>query len=266
MIVTVATSSLQVASFPQFCRLQDKPAELRRSVLSCLRTASIVTVPALAGLAVISRQVLTAIGPKWIDGTNGLRILCAVAAVTPILYFVGPLLQAKSKPHYLAIIEWAHAAIGAGSLVVAGALLKQSSTSVQVTGMAATRFVTAVLLLTPVIIWLFNRFAQVQADAMLKVMAPSLSAAGVMSGVVLLISHSALFEKLSLWPALIVEIAIGGLVASAMLLWLDKELRRMVADWVAKFRGSDATVRLSPPPLAPGPEVPQVEVPEVVKD
>jgi O-antigen/teichoic acid export membrane protein len=266
MIVTVATSSLQIASFPQFCRLQDKPAELRRSVLSCLRTAAIVTIPALAGLAVISRRVLMAIGPKWIDGTDALRILCVVAAVQPILYFVGPLLQAKSKPHYLAIIEWTHAAIGAGSLVVAGALLKHSSTSVQVTGMAATRFVTAVLLLTPIIIWLFNQFAQVTVGAMLKVMAPSLLAAGATSGTVLLISHSALLERLSIWPALIVEIAIGGLVASAMLLWLDKELRRMVADLVAKFRGSDATVRLSTPQLASRPEVPEVEVPEVVKD
>jgi O-antigen/teichoic acid export membrane protein len=266
MVINVATSSLQIASFPQFCRLQDKPAELRRSVLSCLRTAAIVTIPALAGLAVVSRKVLTAVGPKWVDGTDALRILCVVAAAQPILYFVGPLLQAKGKPHYLAVLTWANAAICAGSLAVAGVLLRHASIPTQVTGMAATRFVTGVLLLTPIVIAFFNWLAQVRVGAMLKVMAPSLLSAGVMSAVVLLISHSALFERLSIWPALIVEIAIGGLVASAMLLWLDKELRRMVADLVVKFRGSDATVRLSTPQLAPGPEVPEVEVPEVVKD
>ena len=146
-VVTVATSSLQSASYPQFCRLQDKPAELRQSVLSCLRFAVTITIPALAGLAVVSKYVLAAVGPQWVASTNALRILCVVGMVLPIAYFGGPLLQAKGKPHFVAFIVWVQAAITAGSLVMAGRLLKHSSVGVQVTGIAVAQLIMAALIL-----------------------------------------------------------------------------------------------------------------------
>ena len=36
-VLAIATSSVQAVSFPEFARLQDKPEELRQSILSCVR-------------------------------------------------------------------------------------------------------------------------------------------------------------------------------------------------------------------------------------
>jgi O-antigen/teichoic acid export membrane protein len=260
-IVSVGTSSLQAASFPQFCRLQDKPDELRQSVLTCVRMAAIITVPMLAGLAVISGPLLSAIGSQWIDGTNALRILCVVAIVQPIFYFVGPLLQALSRPHHLALLEWGHTAIAAGSWVLAGELLKHESTPVQITGIAATRFVTAVLLLTPVIVWLFRQLADVRFGQLLQVMAPSFLAGGAVGFVVFATSSSVLFQMMSPWPALLSEIVVGGIAASGMLLWLDRELRRTAEELLMKVRALGLAVW--PPKNS---ITPQADPPQATKD
>ncbi len=234
-VVTVATSSLQSASYPQFCRLQDKPAELRQSVLSCLRFAVTITIPALAGLAVVSKYVLAAVGPQWVASTNALRILCVVGMVLPIAYFGGPLLQAKGKPHFVAFIVWVQAAITAGSLVMAGRLLKHSSVGVQVTGIAVAQLITAALIPVPVALWIFSRFAGVRFRSMLKTTAPSLLSASGMVAILLLISRTGLLQKLSLWPALICQVLVGALVASLILLWADKDLLKMVHNVAARL-------------------------------
>ena len=93
MIVTGATNSLQAAAFPQFCRIRDTPEELRRSVLSCFRTASILSIPALAGLAVISKPLLSILGNKWAGASTAMVILSVAAMVQPVAWFTAPLLQ-----------------------------------------------------------------------------------------------------------------------------------------------------------------------------
>jgi O-antigen/teichoic acid export membrane protein len=245
MIVTVATSSLQNASFPQFCRVQDKPAELRQSVLSCLRFAATITIPTLAGLAVVSRLVLAAVGPQWVDANTALKICCLVAMVMPIAYFGGPLLQAKGKPHFVALIVWIQAALTVGSLVIAGRILEHSAVRFQVTGIATAHFITAALIPLPVAFWIFRRFADVRLPAILKTTAPSLLSATIMVSTLLLLSRASFLERFGIWPALISEVLVGAVVASVALLWLDKNIRRMLLELALKWREGPRTPEIT---------------------
>ena len=106
----------------------------------------------------MSPLLVSALGPKWADTADALRILAVIMMVCPVSNFLGPLLQAVSKPHSLAVIEWAHAIISAGSLVVAGEVLKHSSTWGQVTGMAVTRILTTAMLMAPLVFWLLPKY------------------------------------------------------------------------------------------------------------
>jgi PST family polysaccharide transporter len=68
-VITLAMSSIQAVSFPEFSRLQHQPEELRKSALSCVRLTSAITVPALAGLAAVSTPLMAVIGPQWVPAS-----------------------------------------------------------------------------------------------------------------------------------------------------------------------------------------------------
>ncbi len=257
MIVASATSSLQAAAFPEFCRLQDDKEKLRKSVLSCLRVSAVLTIPALVGLAVISRPLMAAFGPAWVQGSNALVILCILAMLQPLSYFVGPLLQAVSHPRYLAILEWGHALASAGFLVLAGVLLKYQPDQIQVTGVAITRFLTSGILLAPFIFWAMRKFAGIRLQAILRVGMPSFLAAGVMGVVVYMTSTSAFTRSLKPWIGIALDVFVGFIVASGVLLWLDKELRRTISGFLSSFTRprfsswpSNASVPVPPDPSA----------------
>jgi PST family polysaccharide transporter len=235
-VITATTSSLQVASFPQFCKLQDKPDELRKSVLSCFRVSSIVTIPALVGIAAISKWLMLAMGPKWVDASTGVVILCVVGILQQPVYFVGTFLQAIAKPHYLAVIEWAHAAVSAGSLLAASILLKDQVVSVQVTGIAITRLITTVLFLLPLLIYVLRKYARITVSAAMQVMRPSLLAATATGLAVVLITLAGLLQNFKLWTAIAIQVALGGAAGVAVLLWLDNALRNAVDDLVRRMR------------------------------
>lgn len=257
-IVTIATNSLLNASFPQFCRVQDRPDELRKSVLSCLRFAAVITMPALAGLAMVSHHVLEVIGPQWVDATTALRICCVVSAVFPIAYFSGPLLQAKGKPHFVAYIVWAQAVLTAVSLVVAGRLLERSSIAAQVSGIAVAHFITAALIPLPVAFWIFNRFAGVRLGALLKTIAPSLWSALSIIAVLEVVSYTG-YQSLGLWPSLIGEVLIGSIAGCGVLMWLDRDLWRMLLELGGKKRRPTAQSGTSFQELIPDPATADID-------
>jgi teichuronic acid exporter len=232
-VVTAATSSLQAASYPQFCRLQDRPEELRQCLLSCLRITAIITIPALIGMAVTSKTIMSIIGPAWAGASTALVILCVVGIAQSVSYFVGPILQALGKPHYLAVLEWTHALVSAGLLALAAAVLRNKSTSAQVTGIAATRSITVIIFLTPVVFACLRKYVGVRMGSIVRAIGPSLASATVMGCVVVIASKGLITQKV--WPAFVCEISVGIAVASGMLFLLDKELRKTVTTFAKQF-------------------------------
>ena len=106
-LLDTTTTPLQLAAFSQFSRLQDHRAELRQSALQCLRLGATLTIPSLAGLALVSTPLMAAMGPQWAPAAGVLQILCALGMVLTFTRFTETLLPALSRPQYLAIIKWA---------------------------------------------------------------------------------------------------------------------------------------------------------------
>jgi O-antigen/teichoic acid export membrane protein len=224
-VTTVTTSSIQAVSLPEFSRLQDQPEELRRSIITCLRLAATVTLPAMAGLYVVSDATVMVVGQKWILAATVLRILSVLGMLTFFTMFTGPLLQALSRPHHLAVLEWSRTLVGGGLLVIAGVWVRHSSVQWQIDAIALTRFGMGALLVLPVFLYLLLRLGDVPLRDMLVSIAPaSASALAVFASVFLLYPSHLLADSRPVIQ-LAVQVLIGGTAGLATLLLLDKQLR-----------------------------------------
>ena len=237
-VVTMATSSIQAVSLPEFSRLQDDPVELRKSALTCIRLSSAITLPALAGMAAVSTPLMAVIGPNWAASSNVLKVLCGVGMAVIFAYFTGPLLQAVAKPKLLAILEWARMAAGTFVLLVVGLMVRNGAINTQIMGIALARFITTILVVTPVFLYILMRICRITLRDLAASVAPSALAS---ASVVLAI---ALFQASGLWITakpivlLSVELVIGTVIGLLVLLALDTRLRLTV------FSSLQRTLRL----------------------
>ena len=224
-VVAMATSSIQAVSLPEFSRHQDNPVELRKSALSCVRLSSAMTIPALAGLAAVSGPLMATLGAKWMPASNVLKVLCVLGMSAVFAYFTGPLLQALSRPHHLAVLEWMRVGVGLVFLAIAGYFVRGGTLSQQIIGLSLARFVPGVLIVMPIFLYLLMKLCGISFRDLAGAVAPSaLSSAGLVVAVLLFQFYG--------WPAnakpltvLIAELAIGGVVGLTLLVLLDKQLR-----------------------------------------
>jgi len=236
-VSAVTTSSIQSVSLPEFSRLQDKPEELRKSVLTCVRLSATATLPAMVGLAAVSHTLMTTLGPKWIPAASVLQILSVLGMFVMFSIFTGPLLQALSRPHYLAILEWTRTLASAGLLIVAAMFVRNADVEKQIAGIATARFITGAFLATPVFLFLLLRLGKVSIVQLLRAIAPSaMSAAAVGTSVWL-------FQRIPAMPInsqailLVSNILLGGTVGIAVLLVLDNQLRIALGALVQRRTG-----------------------------
>jgi PST family polysaccharide transporter len=228
-ILAAATSSVQSVSLPEFSRLQDNPAELRKSSLTCIRMSSTIALPALAGLCAISGPLMATIGPKWVSASGVLKILCILGMFLSLTFFTGPMLQALAKVRLAASLEWARTIAGGVVLVIAGYIARSSPVNVQILSIALARLVTGVLLTTPVFLYLLMRLTGISIRDLLASVGPSLLASvAVISSVLVFQSFGFLHNSR---PAFLLtaEVVVGGLAAIPTLLMLEPRLRVIVS-------------------------------------
>lgn len=233
-ILVTATSSIQSVSLPEFSRLQDDKAGLRKSVLLCLRLSSMLTLPALAGLASISAPLLALIGPSWAPASGALQILCAMGMLLTFTYFTGPVLQALARPHHLAALEWGRVVVGTALLLVVSALLRTSSTGHQVAGIALARFATAALVIAPLFLGLLLTICGIRLREFAKSVMPGLIAAAGVLAAVYAVGHVGPHTEKPLLT-LAIDILVGGTVAAALLLSADYGLRKSISNLLRAF-------------------------------
>lgn len=227
-VMSMATTSIQGVSLPEFARLQDQPEELRKSALSCIRLSSMVTMPALAGMVAVSGQLTATLGPKWMPATNVLKILCLQGMILALSYFTGPLMTALGRPKQVAKLVWASTVIGVLFLLGSGALLRNAAVNWQVTGIALARSIPNVFFVTPVFLYLLMHFAGVSfRDLIGSVINSALSSASIVAAIFLfrMTGITASARPLIL---LLLETIIGGVIGMAVLLMLDREIRGVV--------------------------------------
>jgi PST family polysaccharide transporter len=227
-VMTMVMASIQAVSLPEFSRFQKEPGQLRRSVLTCIRLSSAMTLPTLAGLIAVGTPLMAMIGPKWIPASNVVKILSGLGMMLVFSFFTGSLLQALGRPRHLAALEWVRAVVSTGALAAAGFLVRNGSISSQISGIACARFGVGALLVTPLYVYILLRLSGISLRELGAVIAPAaLASVGVVAAV-------ALFH-LTGWTTaqrpiavLIGDSAIGGVAGLVVLFGLEKQLRRSV--------------------------------------
>lgn len=225
-VVAACTSSIQAVSLPEFSRLQDRPIEMHQSALTCIRLSSVITLPALAGLAAVSGTLMATMGARWMPAAAVLTVLSVSGMVTIYAYFTGPLLQALAKPRLLAVLEWARTAMGICFLLAAALWVRNASPNAQILTVALARFVVAALMVTPIFLYIFMRKTKISIRELTAVSLPSmLTSAGVVTAVLLV--RSVGLERVYKPPVVLaVEIAVGMTLGLPLLLILDSQLRQ----------------------------------------
>jgi PST family polysaccharide transporter len=236
-VVNIGTASIQAVSLPEFSRLQKKPEELRKSVLTCINLTAAVTLPALAGLGAVSAPLMATIGPSWAPASNVLKILSLLGMFLVFGYFTGPLLQALCRPHHLAILEWSRVALDTCLLLAAGFLARHAAVSGQVVSIASARFVSGAFIGTPLYVYTLMRLSGISFRRFTAAIAPSaLASVAVVSSVMLI--HSMGWATLrSPVVLLIMESAIGGVTGLTVLFSLEGKLRRSVGGMLQRSFG-----------------------------
>jgi PST family polysaccharide transporter len=233
----VATSSIQAVSLPEFSRLQDKPEELRKSILTCIRLGATVTLPAMAGIFVVSDTIMNVMGPKWALATGVLKILSVLGMLMLFVMFTGPLLQALSRPHHQAVLEWIRTVIGCGLLIAAGIWVRNSTVQWQVNAIALARFVTIAVLVTPVFLYLLMRLGRISIGELFRSVAPSLAAAAAVFVSVYFLYPSRMVVDLRPILQLGLQVFIGAACGLTVLFFLDRQLCASLVAMVQRRTG-----------------------------
>jgi len=233
-VIVTATSSIQWVSLPEFSRVQDDPAELRKSALTFIRLSSTLTLPGLAGLAAVSGPLMVTMGPMWVPAANVLRLLCFVGMFIIFAYFTGPLLQALHKVRLLAIVEWARAIVGFIFLLTAGIIASHAPVASQIMAIAIARFLTAALLVTPVFVYLLMRYADIPFRELLAAVLPSLLTSSGVTLAVFLFQMSGWFSGGKPVILLASEVVIGCAAGLPILLLVDSQARKLILGLVRR--------------------------------
>lgn len=227
-VVAMATSSIQSVSLPEFSRHQDNPSELRKSALSCVRLSSAMTIPALAGLAAVSGPLMATLGSKWLPASDVLKVLSVLGMSAVFAYFTGPLLQALSRPHHLAVLEWARSAVGVVFLAVAGYLVRGGTLTQQIIGLSLARFVPGFFLVMPAFLYILMRLAGISFRDLVASVAPSAIASGGLVVAIILFQFYGRPANAKPATVLVAELLLGGIVGLTLLVLLDKQLRSAI--------------------------------------
>jgi O-antigen/teichoic acid export membrane protein len=242
-VVAMATSSIQAVSLPEFSRHQDNPVELRKSAISCVRLSSAMTIPALAGLAAVSGPIMAVLGSKWLPASNVLKILAVLGMSAVFAYFTGPLLQALSRPHHLAVLEWARSGVGVVFLAVAGYFVRGGTLTQQIVGLSLARFVPGVFIVMPVFLYLLMHLCGISFRDLAAAVAPSAIASVGLVAAILLFSLNGWAAYARPITVLVAEIAVGGTVGLALLILLDKQLRSVILKLQQRMFGNLPAVK-----------------------
>jgi O-antigen/teichoic acid export membrane protein len=242
-VVSMATTSIQGVSLPEFSRLQDQPAELRKSSISCIRLSSMVTMPALTGMAAVSGALMATLGPKWTPATDVLIILCVQGMIFALSYFTGPLMTALGHPKEVAKLEWARAVVGVLFLLGFGLMLRNSTVNWQVIGIALARSIPNVLFVTPVFLYLLMKFAGVTfGDLVVALKGPVLSGLAI-TAAVFLVKLSGIGAEAKPVFLLALEVIVGGVAGAAVLLMVDSQVRDIGRNMLNRLAWFSATER-----------------------
>lgn len=232
MMVDLGTRAIGIASFPKFSRSQGDREQLRKDVGFCFRLSSLLVIPGLALLAGASDALMAALGEKWRDSADVLKVLCLVGVAQALTTFAGPMLQGVGKAHSFAALVWGTALVSNAAFVTVGLLLKEQPESIQPLGMAATRGGLYVLIFLPVAFWIIRALCGFSLGEFFRSIRVPLLAGIACFGAIRGLVWTEVLLAWNPWLRLITECALGGGIAAGFLLALDSTLRDKLRPFV----------------------------------
>jgi PST family polysaccharide transporter len=233
--LSLSGRSLAAVALPELSHHQDDDQRFAERVEKLLHLSVASALPLLGILAAVAGPVLALIGDEWVPATGAVQVLCVVGAVRAFIELVGPVLQARGRPHRQAALTWLLAGISAGSYVVVGLLLTAAPARAQVLSMAVSRAVVYVAVLGPIAVAIFSRYGGVRPTVVLRTVARPAAAslggcaAGLLAGRALPLTGGLPGKLL----ALLCTGGVATIVTFGLLIMVDRQVRPHLAGmWV----------------------------------
>lgn len=227
IVLEIGTRSIQIVALPHFSSLQDDPKQLKQAVLKCLHLSAILTIPAMALLAVTSDYIMAVIGSEWESASIVLKIVVFIGMAKALTLFSGPLLLAKGYAKSLAALTWMLAIVFTGLLSVCGVLLKDASVETQIVTVALIRTIAFLILGGAVRLFIICKLCQMSFKDLNGAIGPSIAAAIAAAVMGYTISELAVPESTPAIIALGLVAITAGIASSFVLLLLDSSVREL---------------------------------------
>jgi O-antigen/teichoic acid export membrane protein len=216
---------LNEVAFPAYSRLQHNPSAMSYAFLKAMRLIMLIACPLYIGLSVSAAPaVATIMGPKWLEAIPLVRILALAMPFMTLQILFGPPVNALGKPRITMRIAMFGAVLMPVVYLVAvrfGAV-----------GLSWGWLIGLPVLLTFTISHA-GRLINISLGDVARAVAPGMSAAALMGGIVWAADHYWITSLTAHWPPffhLAVLVAIGG-VSYAGLLWFTarESVREIIA-------------------------------------
>lgn len=227
-------------SLPALARLQDDLPAFRKAYLRIVEVSAALAFPAIIGFAVLAPQAVVFIfGERWAASAGIAQVFGFMVLPFTLNYFAGPALAALGRTATLARI--------AGLQVALTLALSLAAAPFGLTAIAAAYVLRAYLTL-PVQMRAFKRYSGLGYGAVLGAIAPALSIALVMGGVLLALDYliGGRFHSRGLYLAFMTCTG-AAVYAASLLLFARKfvlqqitDLKRLLPRTAAKLSGAGA--------------------------
>ena len=176
-LVDTVQRALQNVALPVLSRYQSDAERFRVELQRLYAVAALVAWPALGIIAGSSPGIIGLLGGEWSDSITTARLLCLAGAGSALTFVTSAVLTSLGRPHLYALIAWISGLLNVVALLVAGALLGDSSVSTQIAGVAAANIVLhAVINLAVYIRASINATTISLSDIVVSVRVPALAA------------------------------------------------------------------------------------------
>jgi len=259
-VIAATTSAIQSVSLPEFARLHGRQTELQNSVVTCIRYSAILTLPALSGLAVLSRPLIQIVGRDWLPATDVLIILSVSGMAFVLAFFTGPFLQAAGNPLRLAALEWARAILGMILFIMASYAARGLPLRWQLIAVASSRVLLAAGFILPFFMCILLRASGVPFRLVAGAVMPAAAAASSIVVSALCLEYARLIPETQYLMRIVAGASLGAVAGAITLFRTDRDLRvdlQILRRRTMSLTSSDGSEVVRPPSriLIESPEV-----------
>jgi len=140
-LVDTVQRALQNVALPVLSRYQSDEDRFRIELQRLYAVAALVAWPAMGIIAGSSEGIIGLLGSEWSDSVTTARLLSLAGAGSALTFVTSAVLTSLGRPHLYALIAWMSGILNVVALLVAGALLGDSSVSTQIAGVAIANIV-----------------------------------------------------------------------------------------------------------------------------